>query len=69
MALVECLLSVLYSSMNAATARLACSRVAKWRREFREKLADAYQFLCAAIGMACHFRLHRGDQADRGGLR
>jgi hypothetical protein len=32
MALVECLLSVLYSSMNAATARLACSRVAKWRR-------------------------------------
>jgi hypothetical protein len=30
--LVECLLSVLYSSMNTATARLACSRVAKWRR-------------------------------------
>src|ERR1700751_143470 len=32
MPLVECLLSVLYSSMKAATARLACSRVAKWRR-------------------------------------
>jgi hypothetical protein len=29
---VECLLSVLYSSMNAATSRRACSRVAKWRR-------------------------------------
>src|SRR3984893_19151964 len=32
MPLVECLLSVLYSSMNVATARLACSRVAKWCR-------------------------------------
>jgi len=32
MPLVECLLSVLYSSMNAATSRRACSRVAKCRR-------------------------------------